>query len=239
MGFVKGFCADLRHLPSVDLVWLSIWSLIYLGFLSLDFWSPNFWGASVLKYVGIFLCLVYVYQKFRTDHLLILALLFTFLSDTILIWTPWELVGVYCFCFAQFFHLARLSRSHPKFLAVYFVAVFLIFAFATVQGVDPLYAIAVIYAGSLLTNVALSRKWYSRNKDDFRARCAFYGFLLFLACDVCVGAQHLMLDGVFPAHFLPLVSYLVWFFYYPSQIFLTNSSNLASISCQKKIDRVN
>ena len=234
MSLIGRFWADLRRLPSVDLVWLGIWSLIYLGFLLLDFLLPSFWGASVLKYVGIFLCLVYAYQKFKTDYLLILALLFTFLSDTILVWTHWELAGVYCFCFAQFFHIMRLSKSHPKFLIMYFLVVFLLFTFAILQGISPLYSIAIIYAGSLLSNVILSRAWYLRERHNFRARCAFYGFLLFLACDICVGLQHLMLDGVFPAQLLPLISYLVWFFYYPSQVFLANSSNLAEVSVAKK-----
>ena len=223
-----------KRSSSVDAVWLTIWLLIYASFLLLDLLVPNFWGASLIKYVGIFLCLIYAYQKFRNDHLLILALLFTFLSDTILVWTPWELVGVYCFCFAQFFHLTRLSKGRPKFLILYFVLVFLLFIFATLRGINPLYAIAVVYAGSLVTNVILAGRWYLRDRQDFHARCAFYGFILFLACDICVGTQHLMTDGVFPAQLLPIVSYLIWLFYYPSQVFMANSSNLEKVLVDKK-----
>ena len=36
-----------------------------------------------------------------------------------------------------------------------------------------------------------------------------------------------MLDGVLSAHMLPLVAFLVWVFYLPSQILLAASSNLA------------
>lgn len=215
----------LQRITLVDPSWLAIWFVIYLVFLTLDLFMPHFWGATLMKYIGIFLVLVYTYQKFPTDHLLILALLFTLLADTILVWTNWEIPGVYCFCFAQFFHTARFTRSQPKFLIFYFIAVFLIFVFAILQGVAPIYAIAVIYALSIIGNLILAFSWYRHDKNNFRARCAFIGFALFLACDLCVGAQHLMLDGIFATNFLPLISYCVWLFYYPSQVLISNSSN--------------
>jgi hypothetical protein len=218
----------------IDPSWLAIWCIIYLTFLILDLFMPNFWGATLIKYVGIFLCLVYAYQKFPSDYLLHLALLFTFLADTILVWTNWEIPGVYCFCFAQFFHIARFTRTYPKFLTLYFVAIFLIFIFAILQGVAPIYAISTIYALSLIGNIILSFSWFRQDKTNFHAKCAFFGFLLFLACDVSVGTQHLMLDGVFSATFLPVVSYVVWFFYYPSQVLISSSSNLTKSSVAKK-----
>ena len=231
---LKKMLGDLRRIPEIDRTWLVIWCVIYISFLGLDIVAPQFWGATVIKYAGIFLCLVYAYRKFSHDHLLILALLFTLLADTILVWTSWEVLGVYAFCFAQFFHTARFTRSHPKFLIFYFLAIFLMFAFAILQGVSPIYAIAVIYALSLLTNLALSFSWFSHDRNNFRARCAFYGFILFVACDLSVATQHLILDGLLPMAILPVASYLVWLFYYPSQVLISNSSNLAKPSVAKK-----
>jgi hypothetical protein len=231
---LKKVLGDFKRLPEVDRTWFAIWCVIYISFLGLDFVAPEFWGATLIKYVGIFLCVVYAYQKFPADYLLILALLFTFLADTILVWTDWAILGVYAFCFAQFFHIARFTRSQPKFLIFYFLGVFLVAAFAVLQGVSPIYAVATIYGLSLLGNLCLSFSWYRSDKNNFRARCAFYGFALFLLCDVSVATQYLARDELLPVVILPLVSYLVWMFYYPSQVLISNSSNLEEQSVVKK-----
>lgn len=223
---LKKVIADIKRIRTVDWRWLLIWALIYASFLFLDIFSPNFIGATAIKYTGIFLCLIYAYSKFRADTLLILALLFTLLADTILIWTPLQIPGVYCFVFAQFFHITRLVKSHPKNLIAFFLIVFLLFAAGTVQGIPPIYAIAFIYATTLILNIIVAISWYRAESQNFHARCAAYGFLLFLACDICVALQFLALDHILPTLILPVISYLVWLFYYPSQVLISNSSNL-------------
>jgi len=224
----KKALADLKRIRSVDWRWLVIWIAIYASFLFLDILAPGFLGATLIKYAGLFLCLVYAYQKFRTDTLLILALLLTLLADTILVWTPWQVPGVYCFVFAQFFHIARFTLAQPKSLIVFFIIVLLAFLAAITQGIPPIYAIAFIYASALLLNVFLSISWYRRDKHNFHARCATYGFLLFLACDLSVALQYLAINNVLPTIILPVVSYLVWLFYYPSQVLISNSSDLTT-----------
>jgi hypothetical protein len=214
------------RLPKIDRRWLIIWIIIYLGFISLDIIAPSFLGTTLLKYIGIFLCLVYALQKSRRDHLLILALAFTLLSDTILMWLDANTIGVYTFCFAQFFHTARLAHTSPKFLLIYFVAIFAIFALGTFEGIPSVYCVASIYAISLLMNIHLSHKWYKSSPTSFSSRCAFFGFLLFLCCDLCVGTSYLAHAAIFPTALYPIIGFLVWIFYYPSQILLSNSSNL-------------
>lgn len=224
---LKKLIQDFKRVRHVDWRWLVIWIVIYASFLFLDLFAPDFIGTNLIKYAGIFLCLVYAYRKFRADTLLILALLFTLLADTILIWTSTQIPGIYCFCFAQFFHILRFTKAQPKTLIAYFASIFLLFVAGTVQGFPPVYVIAAIYGFTLLANVALSARWYHRDKSNFRARCAFYGFMLFVVCDICVGLQYLALDGFIIASIIPAASYLVWLFYYPSQILISNSSNLS------------
>ena len=223
----KNFLKAFKRIQGIDRRWLIIWVLIYFSFLFLDLALPHFFGATLVKYLGIFLCLVYAYQKFRFDTLLIIALLFTLLADTILIWTPYYVPGVYCFCFAQFFHIARFIKAQPKLLVIFFFGMFLIFAFGLVQGLPPIYSIAAIYAITLITNLVLSFIWVRREPRNLHARYASSGFLLFLACDTCVALQFLAVETVLPAYILPVVSFLVWFFYYPSQVLISNSSNLS------------
>ena len=128
---------DLKRVKTVDWRWLFIWIVVYVSFLFLDIFAPHFPGTALIKYAGIFLCLIYAYQKFHNDTLLIIALLFTLLSDTILIWTPYYIPGVYCFCFAQFFHITRLSKTQPKTLIGFFFIVFLLFVAGVAQGYPP------------------------------------------------------------------------------------------------------
>ena len=175
-----------------DKRWLIVWIFIYVGFLTLDIFFPGYWGSALLKYTGVFLCVVYAYKKYRNDTKLILALFLTLLADTVLVWTDMTVLGVFIFCFAQFMHFLRLTRLNKKHLGV--------------------------------SNLGLSIARFRKNKADFRYRCAMYGFLAFVGCDICVGIRHLMLDGAVPADILPVVAVLVWAFYYPSQVLLANSS---------------
>ena len=50
------------------------------------------------------------------------------------------------------------------------------------------------------------------------------GFIAFLCCDICVALRFLALDGALPATIIPTVAFLVWVFYYPSQVLIANSS---------------
>ena len=54
--FMINWWDDFKRISYVDTKWLAVWIFIYLAFLSLDVFFPEFWGSSLLKYVGIFLC---------------------------------------------------------------------------------------------------------------------------------------------------------------------------------------
>ena len=221
----RAWWADIKRIPFFDGYWMTTWTVIYLGFLSLDIFAPGFWGSSVLKYAGIFLCTIYAMQKYKGDYKLTLALFFTFLADTILVWTSQETAGVFVFCFAQALHFLRLTKLQRKYLMIFIIIVPMLAIISGFRHDNILYTLAVLYGMLLLSNVIMSFRNYREHKDDFRARCAWYGFATFLCCDICVGLRHLMLDGIVPATFLPLVAFLVWVFYYPSQVLLANSSN--------------
>ncbi|MCQ2571238.1 MAG: hypothetical protein MJ154_03255 [Candidatus Saccharibacteria bacterium] len=226
---------DYQRLSYIDPHWLIIWIAIYICFLSLDIFFPNFWGSALIKYVGIFLCIVYANQKYRDDYTLQLALLFTFLADTILVWTPFALAGVYVFCFAQFMHLIRLTKLPQVSLGIYTGAFSFFFAIAIANGLEPIYAIATVYALELLCNFVMSINNWRANSKHFRTRCAFYGFMAFLCCDFCVALRFLALNGSLSPQILPTVSFLVWVFYYPSQVLVANSSTMEPSSPRRKV----
>lgn len=215
---------DYQRISYVDPHWLIIWVAIYVAFLCMDIFLPGFAGSPLLKYIGIFLCVVYANQKYHTDYNLQLAILFTFLADTILVWTPYTIAGVYVFCFAQFMHLTRLTKLPYISLCIYAGGLSLFFALAIANGLDPIYAVATVYGIQLICNVVMSVKLWRANSKHFRTRCAFYGFIAFLCCDICVALRFLALDGALPATIIPTVAFLVWVFYYPSQVLIANSS---------------
>ena len=221
---IKTWWADLKRFPYVDIRWFLVWTFIYIGFLITDVIMPSFWGSSLLKYAGIFLCVVYASQKNRHDYKLILALFFTFLADTILVWTNNEIAGVFVFCFAQTMHFLRLTKLQRKYLVMFTAIISCGVIYAGVRQDNILYAISALYALLLISNLVVSFRRFMEKKSDFHTRCAFYGFVAFLCCDLCVGFRHLMIDGALSATLLPLIAYLVWMFYYPSQVLLANSS---------------
>ena len=129
-------------------------------------------------------------------------------------------------CFAQFMHLTRLTKLSQSALGIYALAISVFFALTITQGLQPIIAIATIYGLELICNLVMSIKNYRADRKSFRARCAFYGFTCFICCDMCVALRFLTLNNIIPAIALPLTSFLVWVFYYPSQVLIANSSNL-------------
>lgn len=222
----KNWWDDLKRIPYLDVQWVATWIAIYVSFLLLDIFFPGWPPTNMIKYIGIFLCVVYAYTKYNNDIMLTIALLFTFFADTILVWTNWLVAGVYIFCFAQFMHFLRLSRAKIEHIFTWAAIVTLAFGIAIVYGLEPIYAIGSIYAVILSSNLYLATVRYREHKNDFRARCAFYGFIAFICCDCCVALRFFALDSVLPLFILPVVNFLVWVFYYPSQVLIANSSTM-------------
>lgn len=220
---MKDFLAYIRR---IDHTWLFIWAFIYLSFLGLGIFMPKFFGVTIIKYTGIILNLVYALQKFPKDHLLQTALFFTLLADTILVLDETSMIGVFVFCLAQFFHMTRLSKIRPINLLLYLFLIAILFLFSLHQHIPPIFAICFVYAGSLITNIVFSYRWLAKARS-VPARCAFFGFLLFLACDCCVATSYLSYTHVFPYLLYAPANYFAWFFYYPSQLLIANSSGLA------------
>ncbi len=225
----KNWWEDLKRIPYLDTQWAAVWVMIYISFLLMDIVLPGWPPTNLIKYVGIFLCVVYAYTKHHNDIMLTMALLLTFLADTILVWTNWLITGVCIFSLAQFMHFLRLSRAKVKYIFARATIVILAFSVTIICGLKPIYAIGSIYAITLISNLCLSTVRYHERRNDFRARCAFYGFVAFLCCDCCVALRFFALDDILPLNILPIVNFLVWFFYYPSQVLIANSSTMPEI----------
>ena len=215
--------AFLAYLHRIDRTWLVTWACIYFGFLALGILIPGFFGITVLKYTGIVLNLVYAIQKFPRDHLLQTALFFTLLADTILVIDNTSIIGVFVFYLAQFFHMTRLSKIRPINLLLYLSLIAILYLFSLYQHIPPIFAVCFIYAGSLIANIIFSFRWRKKS-PGIQSNCGLAGFLLFGACDTCVGLSYLSYIRVLPYFIYAPANYFAWFFYYPSQLFIANSS---------------
>ena len=221
---LKTWWEDIKHIPDIDTRWLLTWIIIYASFILLDLINPFFHGTNLIKYIGIFLCVVYAYNKYYSDGLLIAALFLTFIADTILVWTDWTVFGVYVFSFAQFMHLMRHYKANRRVVGAYAIGIAGLFLFSVLSGMEPIFAIATIYGLLLISNLVAATRRYRATPNNLRARCGFYGFIAFICCDFCVALRFIMLEGIVSARFLPLVAFMVWVFYYPSQVLIANSS---------------
>lgn len=217
----------VKYLSSVDPRWLTVWIVIYVGFLLMDAITPGAWYVTTLKYGGIVLCTFYAFQKFKKDNELKMALLFTMLADAILIIDSTSILGVFVFCIAQFFHFARFRKTRPYDLTIYLAIVILVFFFGVLEKVEPMFVVAGIYGVTLLLNLFLAQKWHHK-KPSAQSMCAETGFTLFLLCDICVAFSYLSLTGRLVPEVYAAANYFSWVFYFPAQVLIANSSKTAA-----------
>ena len=203
--------------------WLVVWGIIYATILASNFIDPRATWTSGIKILGIFLCFIYVILEKQKDKTLALAIGLTFLADLILLVNNTSLAGVVAFCMAQFAHMVRMSKIKMKTFITYMIFMLGVFFLAVQAKIDTMYAVGFVYAVTLFANIILAIKW-QRKTGETIAKFAVVGFLLFMACDICVATSYLSLTGVLPFILYMPANYLAWVFYYPSQIFISNSA---------------
>lgn len=195
-------------------------------------YNGTFIGVTILKYLGILLSYLYARKKFPKDYILQIALAFTLLADTILMINNVDPIGVLAFCLAQYFHLARFAKIKPSYFIAWSGFLLFILAFGHLAKLDSMYSLATVYLFSITLNVVLTYRWWKRIKTSessndrelVASTCAFFGFVLFALCDFNVALSYLSVTGTLPAQLARVANFLAWFFYYPSQVLISNSS---------------
>ena len=219
-----------RFFRKVHPAWLFTWLMLYLSFSILAIFWPDSLIVTILRCSGIFLNIIYVYYKFRDDSILETALGVTFLADIVLAINHTSTIGLCIFCFVQLFHFIRLQEAtlkkiNPNLILVFFSVVATFAVLASILGIQTLYILATIYFITLTINIALSIYWH-RKQPSIASMFSVIGFILFFICDTCVGFAYFSSISVLPIAIQPFANYFSWFFYYPSQILIANSSKL-------------
>lgn len=191
-------------------------AVLYIAFLTLDFYFGSTRAADVVKFGSIVCCALLagtVAHTSRDGLLVAVALGLTLLADALLLFTALPLAGVACFCCVQLVHIRRFSgRAAAALLPA---AALLLNAIAldayTLRLLPTREVLCICYAALLLTSCALALR--------SRTRFAAGGMLLFLMCDICVALFNLYTG---PTSWMAYR--LIWLFYTPSQLLLVLST---------------
>lgn len=220
--------------------WITLWSLMFIYFFTIDLLALIFGErliprllldtASLVKVCTIFTCFLYASFFAPKDYLLRFALLFTFLADIILLYNNISPIGVIIFCLAQYLHISRYASLNPKLFILWSIINLLILSFTRATFTEPLYGVAFIYANTLFLNLILAHRWIKRESPKYRraALCNFFGFALFICCDLTVMISYFARIHILPEFLFAPANFICWLFYFPSQILLTNSSMMTT-----------
>jgi len=208
--------------------WIALWITIYLAILTLGNLLPDSQITTFVRLAGIVLCFFYVAIYFPHDYWLLLAMGTTCVADLILAGNNISPLGIAVFVSAQVFHLLHLlalKKSNTKRYVFIYVSLALVMLITNyfLDILPMLYLACGLYAILLITNIIISFRYRKKEPSNPKAWFAFFGFILFASCDSCTAISYFSLIGILPASFYGLANFIVWFFYYPSQILLSNT----------------
>jgi len=208
-----GFLTTVR-----EKVFPALSGFLWTAFLLLD-WT-GFADSTWIKFAGICLCFtVSLTGLSRRDGRLVAAAQgLTVCADVCLLLldrSPTDrLIGVIFFLGVQFLYAARLSAFRCGQAAAR-LAGFLAGAAIALFFRDVLTGLSLFYFVNLCLNAVMAFQWRVP-----KPRCRFrWGLLLFVCCDLCVGAWNLGLFGDF-------ARVGMWLFYLPSQTWIVLSQDV-------------
>lgn len=224
-----------KHLPRIVTIWLPIWLIFYLLFIIFGIFTPKDDFLTIIKLSGIILCFIYILYRSPKDYLLLAAMFTTAIADLILAANNSSEAGIIMFLVTQIIHFVRLTNKHFRtFIAVYVITATSIIIIDLIFKILPSVPLtSLFYVTVLILNIIASWHWHKTKPRNPQAWCALIGFTLFLCCDICSGISFLSLNHVFPAFLYIPANFFAWFFYYPSQILVSNSSKYATIRAKE------
>lgn len=216
-------------------IWFGIWITIYLLINITGLFAPSSDILTIIKLGGVILCFVYALRIYPEDRLLQAAMFTTCIADLILAAKNTSEAGIIVFFITQIIHLIRLDGEHLKTPLTIFTGSFCVVILLDLwlQLIPLIFVVSTFYAVAILMNIIVSYHWYHQSPKNPHARFALIGFILFACCDSCTVVSYLSLTGVLAPLFYGPANFMAWFFYYPSQIFVSNSSRCATIGSKE------
>lgn len=181
---------------------LFVYFLLYLSFISIDFFCPSLSAfSSPLKFLCTLLaCLITLAGK---NTLLKHAMCITLFCDFLLLFTSFYTPGILLFSLVHYCYIRYQKQSVPLSC---FVPL-------------PMLSAAVFYACFLVCDLSTACKYALQNPT--KKNCLFAIALgSFFICDLLTAASHLTA--------LPLFASCIWIFYAPVQLFIALLSHSAA-----------
>ena len=199
---------------------------LYFSYLYIDFFWPQYYGASaILKYCGILLCVCFaVYQLFLYPSILkepaiIVGICLTFVADYYLVFTDNVVMGIVIFILAHIAYGKMLMGQERllKYCGGMLVAgtiFYFMFCANYSQEVGVIFSMGIVYSCFLIHNLYLA----SKKKDAILT----LAFALLLLGDLHVGIfnipRYLSITSPIILSWIGFAGYGMWLFYLPSQI---------------------
>lgn len=195
-------------------LFLAAESALYVWFLLADLFGAD---SKYVKYTAIVLCFLFaLYLALRGgDRLMAAALGLTVAADTFLLLLE-DLygLGVALFLLVQILYLFRIRRDTGRqtrlYLRLALLSVVLCLEYLLAL-LTPLHILAAVYFSAFIGNVI----------ECPRGGLFFWGLLLFLCCDICVGISNA--PALFPVRWERFAHIGMWLFYLPGQVLLVLS----------------
>lgn len=238
---------DIKNMTGKDKLtrrFIRLELFLYLLFLVLDLLQIANTLSNILKYISIWLCLIFfalTYTKIKNNKraLMLGILLFTVIADTFLLFTNRFEYGILSFIIVQILYSRKIKATCMdgcklymiEILSVTFIWNILILVLKNEINLTPVIALAGLYF--LLFTGNLVRIWIQVNKNrnieeniiTRQTTMLAIGLTLFYLCDINVGLKFILNDRDSGFALLNLltsaVQNLIWFFYLPSQVVLT------------------
>lgn len=212
--------------------------ILYFSFLYLDLLGGSIIMSNYIKFAVVTLCLIYVLFNGNTErHLffLRLAMIFTLISDVLILLSDYYFCGVLTFIIAQQFHGIRISVLRGKMgekdmiIRLLLQAIISLLICLTLWKlnirINGLLAASIFYFTCILTNTVRSLRLAAVIRDKKSIYLAA-GMVLFLLCDINVGlfnlSDFLSVGQVYNKIYFAS-SILMWTFYAPSQVLISLS----------------
>jgi len=211
-------------------IFIAFMAIIYFLFIFFDLYyfdTGNSYSIT-LKYTSIIIFFILSLSigengiSTRDTILLQLALFFTLCADTCLLILNNFFIGVFFFCIVQFLYILRHSKSLSisKLLISLFLMILIPLYMIKLFPLNidiKLIIISTIYLIFLINSLLVAIKFN---------QIVALAMTLFFFCDINVGISHIL--SIYPVYLwnIPLnflTSFLVWIFYFPSQLLLSLS----------------
>lgn len=231
--------------------YLIIELIIYIAFMSLDLAGQYTISANhILKYIGLLLCPMFLllYRGLlNTEHrypntmITLVALCFTAFSDYfLLVRNDHFLIGILSFIVVQLLYMIRIQRMRERMIRRELVVRACIFTGIGIMAAAVIHKIGrkfdresivmAIAAGWYIFNLIMNairagRLAIEKGKPDPATVILALGLMMFIGCDLCVGANNLYAYGVEVTPMLQrFINVAMWGFYLPSQVMITISA---------------